>query len=723
MRFIFQAATFVNAFLLFLMQPLVSKMLLPTFGGSPLVWNTAMLFFQALLLGGYAYAHWVAKKPGEVSRKRLAFVGALLLLAAVLPLHTPAWALSAYQNQLNLNPTGIAAHPVVALLGCLFATAAIPFLAISGTAPLLQYLYRHTGAADAESPYFLYRASNWGAVFALVLYPVIIEPSLGLSDTARGWKAGFLMLLALLASCAWLANKPASAEAETVVQDKAQRAKWVLLAAGPSCLLLGCTYFLTSNIAPIPLLWVLPLLLYLLSYILAFSDKFKPRNLNVQATLGAVTIPLASGMTVLAHNKLLPLVIGANLLGLFCLCYACHYALAQSRPPASQLTQFYFSLSLGGVIGSFCAAILAPLALRTVGEYPLAAAACAVAFGLSAGVKLEPRDWLTGLAALGACWYFKHVHAADQESMVFLVPTVVLVFLSALRPTANSFVIAGTFIAVWLSQSDTGFKDLLRERDFYGTRTVRDDSGIHWLINGNTLHGYQELLRPFRPAEYYEHNSGIGTIMEATTSTLASQHMAVVGLGVGAMAAYGWKGQTLDFYEIDPEVERIARNPALFTFLRDSQADVRVVIGDARLKLEQAPDHSYNIIALDAFSSDAIPTHLLTREALELYQRKLAPHGILTIHVSNRHLDLGPVIAASAQPLGCSTYRYRTLKSDWILVAPADVDLAKIFAVNIPERRAKDRWTPILPKASVPGWTDDFSNVLSVVSWTGIYRL
>jgi len=677
---------FLSAFLLFQVQPLIAKMILPWFGGASAVWSASMLFFQLLLLAGYAYAH-ISIRFMNPRVQMLVHVALLLGSCALLPiLPSPTW-----------RPTQVG-DPTARILLLLTMTIGLPYFLLSSTSPLLQAWYvRQTGSGI---PYRLFALSNFGSMLALVSFPFLVEPRLAARQEAYAWSGGYVVFALLCVFTAWVSAErrgdPANKEA-AAAHDLSDRPSswqllfWVLLATCASVLLVSVTNHLSQNVAPIPLLWVLPLALYLLSFILAFeSDRIYRRWLFIP-----LLIPALGGMAYMIYasgrNLDIKWAVPGFAAGLFVCCMFCHGELARRRPSPRYLTLFYLMVSLGGAVGGIFVALVAPRAFRGYWEMPLALVAC-------------------GLLAIVASWEIQFSPAVRTAFGVVL-----MVAMTAL---------GGYFVG----QERTISRGLvLQSRNFYGPLQVRDDVATkayakRTLLNGTIGHGSQ-LLEPalrYMTTSYYGPGSGIGRAITALQSE-GPVRVGVIGLGAGVLSNYGRKGDYFRIYEVNPLVERIAQT--LFTFFPHSTADKAILMGDARLTLErQLGDdgpQSYDILAIDAFSSDAIPVHLLTREAFQLYVKHLKPKGILPVHISNRYLDLKPVIAQAMVEIGWhgrvveddGAERSYLSESGWAILSADD----KFFDSQFFQGNRNSVITPLLPKSGFRGWTDDFSNIVSIL--------
>jgi hypothetical protein len=747
---LFAATLVLSAFLMFSLQPLFAKLVLPLFGGSAAVWNTAMVFFQATLLAGYLYAH-VSARLLPFRTQVLVHGGFLVVAFAVLPVEVAAgWT------------APVDASPVLWLITLLALSVGLPFAAISATAPLLQSWFSQSGHRTAGDPYFLYGASNLGSLAALLSYPIMIEPFLGLGVQGVVWSGGYAMLAGLIGLCAvaiWRAP-PSGAkggEREHLVADPGWRLRlrWLVLAFVPSSLLLGVTLHISTDVAAVPFLWIMPLAIYLFSFVLVFARR--PILKHDWMVRGLV--PLLIPVVVLFDTRVLWLIFLLHLLALFVIAMVCHGEAARRRPVTRHLTEFYLWLSLGGVLGGMFAALVAPAVFDTTFEYPLVLVlACLLCPVVG---RRDHRQWAFDLALLAILlvvvlatpiivvtwadslrgWHWRalqmdlygrflglelDVDSIDPETLgdVIVIAASGLILLSFHgRPQAFA---GGVAILLFVGQL---VHDLdvpaVHERSFFGVYSIYKrgqpgESEVRVLRNGRITHGAQSTDPRYShvPLTYYGTEAPLGQAIAALNKADRITHMAAVGLGVGTVACYRRPGQSLTFYEIDPVVERLARDPRYFTFLENCGAGVDVVIGDGRLALAEAPDKHYDLMILDAYSSDSIPVHLMTREALALYFEKLADGGIALFHISNRYLNLAPVLANLAADAGFAAgrqhHRVRNTSlyvfgSHWIAIARTPEDLAVLNGVAI--------WQPLLPDPESALWTDDFSNVFSALKW------
>jgi hypothetical protein len=723
---LFALTLFVSSALLFLVQPMFAKLVLPLLGGTPTVWNTCVVFFQAMLLLGYAYAHATTAWLG-VKRQAALHVVIVLLPAVVLPIALRAkWE----------PPTD--GNPMVWLLGVLMISVGLPFFVVSSTAPLLQKWFSMTRHKSAADPYFLYMASNAGSMLALLSYPVLLEPTLRLQEQSTLWTAGYGAMAIFIFACAAVVQftvkrAPNSSSAPPVSVDSAAsgrpspvlRLRWIALAAVPSSLMLGVTTYLSTDIAAVPLLWIVPLALYLATFIVAFSAAAGRVQPVADRLLPLVLLPLVL-LFVTQITQPMHLVLPLHVLAFVILALVCHLELALARPSTTHLTEFYLWISVGGLLGGLFNSILAPLVFVTIAEYPIAIVlACLLRVTRHAQVTAT-RGLLTVVAAGAlavAAGVLAQQWSLDSKVWVAMLGAAVMVSFSVSRHASYfAAAVAVVLVAGTFARPTTG--DVLHaERTFFGVYRVMNDSGGEYrsLFHGTTLHGRQsrDPARVEEPLTYYHRSGPIGQVLTALAGPLERGHIGAVGLGTGSLAAYAGPEQRWTFYEIDPAVVRIARDPRFFTYMHDARAAIGVVQGDARLALNSAPSHSHDLLILDAFSSDAIPVHLITREALAVYQKALAAHGVLAFHISNRHLSLLPVLAslAAEQNLTALTQFDVSTSEDtasgktssqWIVMARSSDDLLAL---------ATDaRWVRPDVNADEPVWTDDFSNIISVIN-------
>ena len=722
---LFSLTLFISAGLLFWIQPLIAKTLLPLLGGAPAVWNTCLLFFQTMLLLGYVYA--LASSRWLSLRSQAAVHVFLLLVIAIYLFRSPAHApvLTAVQQ----------ANPTRWLLENLLFSVGPPFFIISASNPLLQSWFSRLQHHLAVDPYFLFAASNAGSLIALVAFPLVLEPGLGLNEQYRFWRVGFAVLVTVTCLIA-LALKPlASVSVDGTLKqpnDKVpvlRRLRWLALSFVPSSLMLGVTTYITSDVASVPLLWVIPLALYLLTFVLAFTKKqwASAASLNRVMMVAAlvVTLILSSGATEPAWALIL-----ANLGFFFVAALICHGQLANDRPSVTHLAEYYLWIATGGALGSVFNVLVAPIVFTSVLEYPLAIVlACMLLPGVpGAGNKSKYLDVIYPLSlyVLALCLAILVTYLRAGSSIVnfFIVLGIPLIIINHFfreRPVRFGLglcavMLAGVYYAGYTSRT------LHVVRNFFGTTRVTTDSmgKIASLYSGNTIHGRQfvDQSRRCEPLSYHHENGPLGQVMAVFNAAPANARVAVIGLGVGAMASYSEPGQQWTFYEINPDVINIARNPQYFTYLENcASGSVNVVEGDARLNLQNAPDAHYGLIVLDAFSSDAIPVHLITQQALDLYLSKLAEHGILAFHISNRSLDLKPILADLAESRKLVCIGFDDLKpgsfegkdpSQWVVMARSSEEISNL-SINT-------QWQQLNGKGGRV-WSDDFSNIIRAIRW------
>ena len=663
---IYAATIFLSSFLLFLVQPLIARLILPWFGGSAAVWTTCMLFFQLLLLGGYAYAHALGKLRGRAQP----VLHTVLLVAAIATLPVmPAE---------HWKPTGDE-QPVVRILLLLGATVGLPYFLLASTSPLIQTWFSR--ARPSGNPYRLFALSNLASLIALLGYPFVVEPWLTAREQVDVWSWLFAAFAVVCAFVAWRTPQPAPVQAAEAAAPMAGRdyVRWLALSATGSVMLLAVTNHLTQNVASVPLLWLVPLTLYLATFIIAFEGKgwYQPRLLWPLVLIALVA--MAWLLVDIDYHYNLALQLGVFLPGLFLACLFCHGELYRSRPAPRHLTTFYLLVSAGGALGGVLVAVVAPLVFSGYFELGGGLAAVALLATLRFGAAGRVAHALSLLVLLGV----------------------------AACATYDGF----------RHQRDV----LVAKRSFYGVLRVKEygvpgeESHLRRLVHGTIMHGEQYMGATSRrqPTTYYQRTSGIGAAIESKQDHPVK--VGVIGLGTGTIAAYGRPGDVYRFYDIDANVIHIARTD--FTFLGDSGAKVQIALGDARLTLEREQPEGFDVLAVDAFSSDSIPVHLITREALATYLRHMKPDGIVAFHVSNRFLNLIPVVARIAKELNVHATLVsddpdedddRRSRSDWVLVSRDEKALAAPAIATAGGEPAEDRpeWRT---------WTDDYSNLIQIL--------
>ncbi|MCA1400303.1 fused MFS/spermidine synthase [Bradyrhizobium sp. BRP56] len=729
---VYTAAIFVSALLLFSVQPLFTKMVLPRLGGSPAVWSVAMVFFQSLLLGGYAYAHLLMKLNGRIAP---VVVHLVLLVVALLTLPL------AIRSGWGEPPTSGYA---IWLLGLFAVSIGLPFFALAANNPLLQAWFVRTGHPNGPDPYFLYASSNIGSFLALLSYPVLLEPMFTLRTQNLIWTGGYGLLIVLIAGCGLLLlRSPANAALDMQVDDANApapswplRARWIFLAAVPSGLLIAVTAHISTDVAAAPLLWVLPLSLYLLTWVLVFQSRpllpHKWMLLAQPLAIAGVVILLAVG----GEQNLL-LTLGGHQLCFFIIAMACHGELARTRPAAKYLTGFYVALSFGGMVGGLFAGLIAPFTFSWVAEYPILLALAALCRP-PGGAERLPRwsAWYWPfLAVLAVALIAPSYSAGDifnwfDVHRVWVIGAVgVLSALLALALNANRWKIFATVVVALVVlrayPSDDGRVETVRS--FFGVHkiVVTPNGQYHVLMHGTTIHGAEKFKNDDgtpvagmpEPISYYHKDGGIGRAISAIRERKgAPLKVAVIGLGSGTLTCASAPGEDWRFFEIDQSMVDTARDPKYFTYIQNCEPNLKPVIGDARLTFAKEPDGAYDLIIVDAYSSDAIPIHLATEEAMAIYKEKLAPQGAVVMHVSNRHLELASVVVGIADA--------NDMKS-WVYSEDSGRDNEYIFSTSVVvsareeedvgKLASSDVWTETEADEKQRVWTDDYSNVLGAV--------
>ena len=724
---VYAAAIFLSAALLFAVQPMFTKMVLPRLGGSPSVWSVAMVFFQAVLLAGYGYAHALTTYlPGRRSIiVHLVVMGAATLF---LPLAIAGW--------WGRPPADATA--AIWLLGLFAVSIGLPFFALSANGPLLQAWFARTDHPAAANPYFLYAASNIGSFLALVSYPFVMEPLTTLGHQTRGWTVLFFVLIALIAWCGWLMlRSPRPTDAPTTEASLeppptwSAIARWVVLAAVPSALLISVTSHISTDIAAAPFMWVIPLALYLVTFVIVFSTRPILRHEWMVAIEPMFVVALV-GLMVLDIRKYTFGQLALNVATFFVITMVCHGELSRSRPAAQHLTGFYMWMSAGGVIGGIFAGLIAPNIFSWVIEYPaLIVLAILCRPGLVMPTDTRTRLLWLGAAAVVAVVAFPGLterYVTDEKTFYWTVGVMLVVAgLVSREPLPFAAVIAVVFVIGSAYKPDNEVRETMRS--FFGVHKITEtaDGQYRVFMHGTTIHGAERLRddagEPItgKPPliSYYHPNSPMGVTIKAVRGRVSGPiKVAVVGLGVGTFACFAEPGDSFKFYEIDASVEKLARDRTRFRYLDQCGPDIPVVLGDARLTLAESPD-KYDLIVLDAFSSDAIPIHLMTREAIAIYVSKLAPGGTVLMHVSNRHMELASVVAGIAHANGLTSRMNNRAARD-------DEDDAKYLftsTVVVSARTEEDfgalrddaDWTIIEPPTGQRIWTDDYSNVIGAV--------
>lgn len=730
----------LSAALLFSVQPMFSKMILPLLGGTPQVWNTAMLFFQCTLLAGYAYAHGTSRFL-NIRIQAIVHMALLVLFLFVLPFAIPE----------GTKPP-FADDPTLWQLGLMATIVGGPFFVLSGSAPMFQRWFAGTDHPDADNPYFLYGASNLGSMTSLLAYPFLIEPYLTLDNQSWFWMAGYVALIGCTLAAAllvWTSKErvktaPTVSEVKESVLEKISwklRGKWLLLSFLPSSLMLGVTTYVTTDIASVPLLWIIPLSLYVGTFIIVFSRK-EIISKNVIFLIQGALFALLITKTLVYFNVYPPLFVGLHFVLFFFCALACHKELADAKPNSSHLTEFYLLMSLGGALGGVFNALIAPRLFLVPLEYGIVLIVIAflrywhvpakgfVTFkdavlkavtGRNADAFFSPGFLVTSLIILIS---FVSMDAAKFTNL--MAACFVIAILASIVHTRWAL---GLCIAITMLMHPPGYQwenSFLKEmkhldRNFFGVlRVVDAQNDERILLHGTTNHGAQPLLEEYRlePLSYYGHTSPLRDAFELLDERGGDQRVAIVGLGIGVTACFQREGRFFDFYEIDPDVISIAQDEELFTYLSDCGSPHDIILGDGRLTIQEKPKEFYDLIVLDAFSSDNIPVHLLTIDAIQIYLKKLKPDGMLVFNISNNFMDIEPVLSASGQHLGITNIakisegediegtELRTYTAHFFAFLPNDKDLSFF----------KDRyWSAGMDRDGVRYWSDQYSNIVSVL--------
>ncbi len=718
---IFVAATFLSACLVFLVEPMVAKMVLPLLGGSPAVWNTSLAFFQFALLFGYAYAH-LLQRVRSLKTQALVHIAALALAVLALPLRVTTL----------LGPASND-HPALWLLGVLAISIGAPFAVLSATAPLVQAwfarVYRGEGAPQ---PYPLYAASNLGSLLALLAYPTLVEPFSTLAHQRMGWSALYICFAILLSVVALRAARQGG---EVVVEQPTEvtprpswktRLGWLLLSAAPSSLMLGVTNHLAMDVASTPFLWVGPLALYLLTFVIAFADK-PPIRLNQALLAQAVIVPICAAFAPYVTGPIAFQII-LHLATFFVTALVCHLVLVGKRPAPDHLTEFYFWMSLGGVVGGGFNAFVAPLLFSNVWEYPIILVLALLARPWE-GWRID--RWrlgvvatcivLTVLAPITAqLWGYDSDELEIVRKGLLLGAAIYAVPVRNLTPYFVGLVALISFCAEHVGDRINSGPSF---RNFFGVISesieTDDDLGdIKIISHGSTLHGAQAQDPELRckPLLYYNDATPIGAVFAKVTSAPTPVRMGVVGLGAGVVSTITRPGDVLDYFEINPVVVKLAKDPEEFTFLSNcSKGKVNVILGDARFTVEEQPNQLYDFLMIDAFSSDAIPAHLMTVEAMKIYLAKLKPGGVLMVHISNRNLELAsPAMAVAKAAGGYARLNDFDTDEEGYTSAALTVMIVGKSAQVVDKYAVGEGWTAAPPEVVRP-WTDDYTNLMGAL--------
>jgi hypothetical protein len=729
--FLFAATLFASASLMFVLQPMFGKILLPLLGGSPSVWNTCMVFYQTLLFLGYLYAHLLSTRQN--THRQVLIHGAVILVSLLaLPVAMPE----------NAAPP-TESNPTFWLLWTLFIAIGLPFFVVSTTAPLIQKWFANVGHHTSHDPYYLYAASNAGSLIALLSYPFLLEPNIGLDQQRADWSVGYGLLCLLIAGCAFALWK--SHRLNPVVDEEngggdglspLTQLRWLALAFVPSSLLLGLTNFISTDIASVPLLWIIPLTLYLLTFIIVFSkwhDRVHPWMVKLQPM---VLLPF------IAYSFINPAIIpywvnlALHLTAFFVAVMVCHGELAKARPHTRHLTHYYLVMSFAGMLGGMFNTFVAPFVFDGVYEYPIMiVAALLLRPGLKLSVAGGKREWLKQalfpalLLAFGIAVYLGIGNLPEYLDTIGVGLLVLAGLLYAFRGRPLTLALS-TGVLIYFTMGLHGLlsNTLYQERTFFGVLSVResvltDEQGqperYHEFYHGTTKHGAQRIksAQALTPLTYFSRPGPIGQVFSIFDNVDQNWEIGVVGLGAGTLNCYAKPTQNWTFYELDPLVVEVASDPKYFTYISRCNPKVAMRVGDARVSLEKDPDQKFDLYIIDAFSSDSIPTHLLTQEAIRLYFQKLKPNGILALHITNRHLALKKVLADHAKQLHYDALLQEFVPqqeiplvaaTDWVVMAKKPETLDPLRASSL------GKWQKLPITFGLKPWTDDFTNIVTI---------
>ena len=731
---LFAATLFTSASLMFVLQPMFGKTLLPLLGGSPSVWNTCMVFYQSILFLGYLYAHYLSTRQTEHRQIQIHAVVMLISFLA-LPLVLPE----------NTTPP-TESNPTFWLLWVLFLTIGLPFFVVSTTAPLLQKWFSNIGHHTSHDPYYLYTASNAGSLLALLSYPFFIEPNIGLDNQKFLWGIGYIFLGLLVSGCAVILWRTQNAIHQTDTEndilatnelDHLTKLRWLALAFVPSSMLLGLTNFISTDIASVPLLWIIPLTLYLLSFIFVFSkwnSKIHPWMVKLQPI---VLLPFIAYSFI--NPAILPFWVDLilHLCAFFLAIMVCHGELAKSRPHTRHLTTFYLIMSFAGMLGGMFNTFIAPFIFNAVYEYPIMIiAALMLRPNLQATTHTIWKQLTLDISFPAALFIAGMVVYAATEQLGSHIDAIgaALILLAGLNYAFRSRSISLATLTAVIMFFTFGLHNLLtntlfQERTFFGVLSVRQSTLLneqkqpehyHELFHGTTKHGAERLAdnRKRIPLTYYSQPGPIGQLFHEFDPINNNWNVGVVGLGAGALACYSKTGQSWTFYEIDPAVVEIARNTDYFHYLALCGKNAAIKVGDARLSLVDETDNYFDLLVMDAFSSDSVPTHLLTKEALQLYFTKMKPEGILAFHITNRHLALKKVLSDHARNLGYAALIQAfkpqqeiplVTDAEWVVMAKNENTLRLL------QQSRLGHWQQLPLYFDMKPWTDNFTNILSIL--------
>ncbi len=729
--FLFAGTLFTSAALMFVLQPMFGKILLPLLGGSPAVWNTCMVFYQSILFLGYLYAHYLSTRLNQ-HKQILIHIAVILVSFLALPVALPD----------NVSPP-TESNPTFWLLGVLFLSIGLPFFVVSTTAPLIQKWFANVGHHTSHDPYYLYAASNTGSLIALLSYPFLLEPNIGLANQKSYWSVGFLLLCLLIAACAftvWKAQQAKDIIEEPIAEDDGlsivTKLHWLALAFVPSSLLLGLTTFISTDIASVPLLWIIPLTLYLLTFVIVFS-KWHDKVHSLMVTLQPMVL-----LPFIAYSFINPAVLpywvdlGLHLTAFFLAVMVCHGELARLRPNTRHLTTYYLIMSFAGMLGGMFNTFVAPFIFNAVYEYPLMIiAALLLRPGLKASIGNTRIEWLKQLIlpalliimGLGLFFSLDDLPQYLDTIGVGLILVAGLTYAFRVQPVTLAL-LTGILIFFTFGLHGLLSNTLYQERTFFGVLSVRESvltneegqpEKYREFFHGTTKHGAQRLGADVSrtPTTYFSRPGPIGQLFSEFDKVNDNWVIGIVGLGAGTLTCYTKGKQDWTFYELDPLVVDIASNPTYFTYISQCNPKMTMKVGDARLSLEKEPDHKFDLFVIDAFSSDSIPTHLLTQEAIKLYFDKIKPGGILALHITNRHLALKKVLAVHEKQLQLSALIQEfkpqqdiplVIATDWVVMAkkPETLELLRQSQLG--------RWQKLPLNFDVKPWTDDFTNIVTI---------
>ena len=706
-RWLFTITSFLGSFLLFLIQPMAARILLPEVGGSSALWSTALAFFQVALLVGYVFAH-LSTTHLDHKRHRIAQGVVVALPLIVLPVALP----DGWHPPVDVPPSAWVLFALLVMVG-------LPFFALSTASPTLQRWLSWTDHPDAADPYFLYSAGNVGSVLALVGYPVVIEPRLDLDQQGLLWAIAYSLFVIATIACATVVRvdgydgRDAADAATEPIQG---RFRWFILSASAAALLVAITQLLSVDIAPFPLLWVVPLLLYLLTFVFAFR-RGGPPSTRIMRPLALYLAPLVAAFVISGLVVAVPLwlVVGVILVWFTAIVQVLHIQLVGSKPPPSQLTAFFVTISMGGAVGGTAVSLLAPAIVGFEIEIPIA---------LFLSVLLLVRRGNPIVKGLGPVIPYVLmalplllIPIIEPESLIALslAPSIVGLIFAGRGAVVPGLVLGIAAVAAAGSPGDL----LFRDRSFFATYSVVENESSRSIVSGRTIHGEQLLSNPHEPVTYYVRDGPIADLLDPSDGLeTVPDEVGIIGLGAGGISAYGVPGQTMTYFEIDSLVVDIARDDSLFSFVQNSDADVRIEVGDGRQLIEQSSDR-FDLLVVDAFNSDAIPVHLLTVEAMQSYVDRLESGGRVAIHVSNRYLNLAPVVAATAGSADLAVLmrsfvpdeeqiRSSAVGSTWMVIAPEPSAIDGL---------RDNGWVDPPDDGAV--WTDDFSDVFGAIQWSG----